>query len=70
MAAHWRLKLVMSSGMETQMTSAQIWVSTAEAEAAIGKSVDTLIRWANDERIPVEFIRLGLRGPLLTQNAR
>jgi hypothetical protein len=35
----------------------RVWFSTAEAAAAIGKSVDTLNRWANEQRIPGQLIR-------------
>ena len=45
-----------------QATPSRVWCSTAEAATAIGKSVDTLNRWAKERRIPDEMIRELPRG--------
>lgn len=35
----------------------RVWFKTADAAVAIGRSVDTLNRWAKDQRIPEAMIR-------------
>jgi len=45
------------SELARQAAPNQLWFKTAEAAVAIGKSVDTLNRWAKEQRIPEAMIR-------------